>query len=485
MAENSVIELRPQPGRQEQFLSSSADIVIFGGAAGGGKTWGLLLEPLRHINNPKFGAVIFRRTVPELTREGGIWDEAGDMYPLLGAVPNQNEHAFKFASGAKIGFGAIQYDTDLQSWRSAQIPLIGFDQLETFTAKQFFYMMSRNRSMSGVRGYIRATCNPEPGWLADFLAWWIADDGYADLSRVGRLRYFVRLQDVTHWADTAQELIDRFPGSLPKSVTFIVSTIFDNKILLAKDPGYLSNLQAQDLVDRERLLGDAKRGGNWKIQPTAGKVFNRAWFQIVPAAPANGSIVRFWDLAATEKKIGGKKKNDPDYTASTKMQKTGGIYYILDATADQIDPAQTDTQIKNLAGQDGKQVAVRFEREGGASGKRDSVHNVTMLAGYDVVGVEPQGDKVTRAKAFSAQALAGNVKIVEGAWNEMWLVQMHGFPELPHDDIPDSASGAFNELVEIEIDWGESTGAGQVEEYNNPWQIGGGDFTPPWLEGNQ
>ena len=95
------IIIKPQP-RQEQFLSSPADIVIFGGAAFGGKTWSLLVEPLRHINNKKFGAVLFRRTVPEITREGGLWDEAGDLYPLLNGEPNQQEHSYKFPSGVKI-----------------------------------------------------------------------------------------------------------------------------------------------------------------------------------------------------------------------------------------------------------------------------------------------------------------------------------------------------------------------------------------------
>ena len=63
-------EIRPQTGKQEQFLSTPADIAIYGGGAGSGKTWALLLEPLRHINNPKFGAVIFRRTYPQITNEG-------------------------------------------------------------------------------------------------------------------------------------------------------------------------------------------------------------------------------------------------------------------------------------------------------------------------------------------------------------------------------------------------------------------------------
>jgi predicted phage terminase large subunit-like protein len=443
--EPEVINIEPQQ-RQEKFLSSSADIAIYGGGAGGGKTWSLLIEPLRHIDNPDFGAVLFRRTIPEITKEGGMWDEAAKIYPLVNGRPNSNEHLYRFPSGAKVTFAHLQYESDLQGWRGAQIPLIEFDQLETFTEKQFFYMLSRNRSMSGVRPYVRGTCNPEPGWLADFLAWWIDDEGYAIPERSGVIRWMVRENDVTHWGDSFKEMSDRFPNSIPKSVTFILSTVYDNQYLMEKDPGYLANLQALSFVDRMRLLGDAKRGGNWKIQPAAGKIFNKAWFEIVDAAPAGISWLRFWDLAATEKGIGSKTK-DPDFTASVKMGIYENIVYIADATNEQIDPARTDTTIKNVSGQDGREVSIRFEQEGGASGKRDIYHITTMLAGYDVRGAPARVDKIVRAKPLAAQAYAGNVKLVRGPWNEMYLNHMHGQPDLPHDDLMDASSGAYDQLV--------------------------------------
>ena len=270
---DGIVEIRPQP-RQEQFLGSPADIVIYGGAAGGGKTWSLLVEPLRYLNNPGFGAVIFRRTIPEITHEGGMWDEARKLYPLFGGAANINEHQYRFPSGMAVSFSHLQRVEDVYNWRSAQIPLIEFDQLETFTAYQFFYMLSRNRSMCGVRPYVRATCNPEPGWLADFLAWWIGVDGYAIPERSGCTRWFVRVNDMIHWANTPAELTTHYPDSKPLSVTFILSTIYDNPILLQNDPGYLANLEALPEVDRERLLGDRMRGGNWRIRSTTGKVFD-------------------------------------------------------------------------------------------------------------------------------------------------------------------------------------------------------------------
>ena len=67
--------LRPQSGSQEMFLSSPADIVIYGGAAGGGKTYGLLLSALRYKNVPGFGCTIFRRNYNQIFSEGGLWDE--------------------------------------------------------------------------------------------------------------------------------------------------------------------------------------------------------------------------------------------------------------------------------------------------------------------------------------------------------------------------------------------------------------------------
>ena len=447
------IDLRPQP-RQEQFLSSPADIVIYGGSAGGGKTWSLLAEPLRHWKNNQFGAVIFRRTIAEVTKTGGLWDEASQLYGLFGARKNENERWFQFASGARVTFGHLQFEDTVNEWKSAQIALLEFDQLETFSERQFFYMLSRNRSMCGVRPYVRATCNPEPGWLAAFLAWWIGEDGYALPERSGKMRWMVRADEQLQWFDTANQAREAYPDIPPKSVTFVLATVFDNQILLGKDRGYLANLKALPLVDRERLLGDVTRGGNWKIKPSAGKVFNRAWFKIIDAVPAGGIVVRRWDFAATEKEL---NKTDPDYTASCLMLVVGGSYYILDVTNEQIAPAEVDRNFVNISKQDtarfqqeGREYRTRWEQEPGSAGKRESYRMVRMLAGVDARGVTSHKDKLVRAKPLAAQVEVGNVHLLAGAWNEAFLQHMHGQPDLSHDDIMDAASGAFYDLTSPE-----------------------------------
>ena len=443
------VKRAPQPGPQEDFLASSADIVFFGGAAGGGKTHGLLLETLRHVSNKHFGAVIFRRTSPQIRNEGALWDESEKIYQGTGAEPKESSLEWAFPSGANVKFAHMEYEKNRLDWQGSQITLIGFDELTHFTRKQFFYMLSRNRSMSGIRPYIRATCNPVPdddetgGWIHEFVDWYIGEDGYAIPERSGVIRWFVVANDTLRWADGPESLAREYPDSTPKSFTFIMSSVYDNPALLEVDPGYIANLQALPLVEREQLLGDKKRGGNWKVKPSAGKVFNREWFEIVDAAPRGGMVVRNWDLAATEKKV----KGDPDFTAGVLMKKVRDVFFVLDCIEERMGPGSTDDAMRNTASQDGKETAIRWEEEGGASGKRDSRSIAINLLGYNAYGVRPQGDKLVRARAMAAQARAGNVKLVRGAWNQRWLAHMHGQPDLAHDDIMDGSTGAFNELA--------------------------------------
>ena len=124
-------EIRPQPGPQEMFLATSADIALYGGAAGGGKSYGLLLEPLRHINNKHFGAVIFRRTTKQVTNEGGLFDTSEKLYPLFKARPVNL--TWKFPSGMSVTFAHLEYEKNVNDWQGSQIALIGFDELTHFT----------------------------------------------------------------------------------------------------------------------------------------------------------------------------------------------------------------------------------------------------------------------------------------------------------------------------------------------------------------
>ena len=326
--------IAPQPGPQTDFLRTPADICIYGSAPGGGKTVGLVLEPLRYVSRvPGFTAVFFRRTTPQITNPGGLWDESLNFYPRFGGTPHHRAHEWRWPRAGKIKFSHLQFDTTVYDWQGAQITLICFDELTHFTARQFFYLVSRNRSTCGVRPYIRATCNPDAdSWVAEFLAWWIDQEtGLPIPERAGVLRHFIRVSEKVVWADQPQELMQqmKLPQDLPPadpprpiSVTFIPAKVFDNPALLRFNPEYPAWLLSMPLLERERLLS-----GNWKIRPAAGLFSKREWCAVVDQVPADLDIVRYWDLAATEKN----ELNDPDWTVGVKLGRDrNGGYWLLD-----------------------------------------------------------------------------------------------------------------------------------------------------------
>ena len=311
--------LRPQKGPQEQFLATKADIAIYGGAAGGGKTYALLLEPLRHMNVEGYSATIFRKNATQITIDGGLLDESMQIYGMLRNVvykASPKPH-WTFGGKAKVSFMHIDGDRDLPKWQGSQICFLGFDELCHFSEMQFFYMLSRNRSTCGIKPYVRATCNPDvDSWVAKFISWWINQEtGYPIPERSGVLRYFCRNNGKLMWGDNPNELAAKYDvePSLCKSVTFIASSIYDNKILLDRDPSYLANLNGLNFVERERLLK-----GNWKIRPADGNLFRQSAFRRYKFS-GNCYIVgdKIYDKSACDIfqtcDVAGSKKTSADY----------------------------------------------------------------------------------------------------------------------------------------------------------------------------
>jgi predicted phage terminase large subunit-like protein len=176
--------------------------------------------------------------------------------------------------------------------------------------------------------------------------------------------------------------------------------------------------------------------------PPGGLLFNREWFEVVDAVPDKARRVRAWDMAATEA-IG---KGDPDYTAGCGMARSGGTFYIYDMRRARLSPLGVENLIKQTAATDGKAVHISMEQEPGASGKASIDYYTRALAGYVFRGIPASGSKTERARPLAAQAEAGNVKIVRGAWNKEFLDEIELFPGGGHDDQNDSASLAFDML---------------------------------------
>ncbi|MCL1988119.1 MAG: phage terminase large subunit [Firmicutes bacterium] len=446
---SEINHVRPQSGPQQDFLKSKANIAFYGGAAGGGKTFALLLEALYHVGNPHFEAVIFRQLSTHITNAGGLWDTSFEVYPNLGAEPRVTPtRHWRFKSGAKVTFAHMMLEKDKLNFQGSQIPLLMFDELTHFTESQFFYMMSRNRSTCGVRPYIRASCNPDPdSWVKNLISWWIDQEtGYPIAERSGVIRWFIRDGDNLIWADSYEEICEQQNLAsaaqllLPKSFTFVASKLEDNQILMQTDPGYYANLMNLPTVEREQLLH-----GNWNIRAAAGLYFKRSQvgniLQVIPSDVVEW--VRGWDLAAST-------GEESASTASVLIGKRkNGSYIVADVINVRKQASEVRQLVKHTAQADlakFKRVKICLPQDPGQAGKEQAQSYTKLLAGFNVKIKPESGSKESRAEPMAAQWQAGNIDILAADWNDMYFSQLESFPESKFKDMVDASSTAFMEL---------------------------------------
>ncbi|MDD4352780.1 MAG: phage terminase large subunit, partial [Candidatus Gracilibacteria bacterium] len=417
-------------------------------------TFALLMEPMRHIGNPLFNAVFIRKNYREFTLPGGIIQESSLIYPHAGLDFRQSPTMEWHGPGRASIYMRHMPDAvaDYQSmYKGMQATLLLPDQVEELTEGQFWYLFSRQRGVSGVRPYTRATCNPDPdsflvmgprGWGSGLISWWIdPQTGLAIPERSGVIRWFVKRDRDMFWGDTAVEALrlaekagHQVKPADAKSLTFIEATLSDNRILLDKDPGYEANLQLQDYVTRQRLIV-----GNWKVRPAAGLIFKRAWYgDPIDKAPARGRTVRMWDLAGTA--------NAGDYTCGLKRRRApDGKFYELDLIRKRIDSSQIDDLIAETAEKDGPECWVGLFQDPAQAGKYQVQQLVKRLAGFIVKTVPATKSVLDICRPSSAQAEHGNIVLVRGDWNEEYLHEHENFDGSPkkHDDIIAADAGAM------------------------------------------
>ena len=192
------------------------------------------------------------------------------------------------------------------------------------------------------------------------------------------------------------------------------------------------------LAEIQRGMTDYSWSALYQQRPRrrSGNMFPRDMVLTVDAAPAGITWVRFWDKAGTDK--GG------DWTAGVKLGiARDGVIYVADVRHEQRAASARRLMMRATAEQDGGDCAIGIEQEGGSAGKDAAADDARLLAGFRVTSEHPTGDKVTRAEPFAAQWQAGNVRLVKGAWNPVYLDEMEGFPHAAHDDQVDASSGAY------------------------------------------
>lgn len=244
---------RANPGPQEDFLAASEQEVLYGGAAGGGKSYAMVADPLRGANNQHMNALLVRRTTEELRELKSICQE---LYPraVPGARFREKESTWYFPAGGKLWLSYLDNDEDLARYQGQAFTWIGFDELTHWpTAKPWDYLRSRLRTTtaSGLSLYQRATTNP----------------GGVGHQWVKKMFIDPAPPNTPFWAtdpDTGEILRfpkdhKLFPGKKLLQRKFIPATLFDNPYL-AEDGMYEANLLSMPEHERRRLLE-----GDWSV----------------------------------------------------------------------------------------------------------------------------------------------------------------------------------------------------------------------------
>lgn len=282
----SDLRIIAQRGCQEAFLATNADITIFGGNRGPGKTFSLLMETLKDIKNPRLSAVILRAEKGDFK---GIIEKSSILYSQFGTYNKSvNDMTWNFDKGGKL---SLTYFSDTFEdfkirFQGQEYPYIGIDEITHMPYEKFKYLLTDNRNSYGIRNRVYGTCNPDPdSWVRKFIDWWIGEDGLPIDERDGVVRYCFMdgdTPDNIYWGDTAEEVYEQCKAIIDplwkkefealgfnrvtmfvKSVTFIRGKLEENVALLSSDPAYLANLAQQDEEQRSRDLE-----GNWNFKAT-------------------------------------------------------------------------------------------------------------------------------------------------------------------------------------------------------------------------
>lgn len=481
--------IAPQPGKQELAFNLDADVLIYGGAAGSGKSRLLLMRPLKHIDDPGFNCVFFRRTTKALEKSGSLWPEGKKLYRPFKPHIRERDHQIIFKSGATFTMDHLEHEKDAEgNHQGTQYGGILFDELTHFTQTQFLYLIGRMRSEADSDSFCMATCNPDPdSWVYNWVEWYLDDspEGYPDPEKCGKIRYFVIINESPVFADTPEELAEAYPEICyqddgagnkiyvpPLSFAFIGGTIFDNPALLKSNPKYLAALKSQTKINRARLLD-----GAWRVRAEGSNYWDRKWLHKVDKMPLNLTCCRAWDKASTEPSD---VNPYPDYTAGSPMmgKDSDGNYYLYwgfdEAITDKGSgitgrfrkrPGERDNLILKQAQKDGTDCTVIFAVDPGQSGKVEFQESSKKLIekGF-CVKPDPtpsNKSKLKRFEPFSSACENGLVSIVESSFPnkatlEAFYKELEAFDgerssANRKDDWADACASAFNYLAQDKV----------------------------------
>lgn len=464
-----VAVIQPASKPQEMFLTTPdwVDICFYGGQAGGGKTWAGLAHHLKYINDPLYRGLTLRRTTPMLLKPGAVWDEAKQLYKEFDPNCRIKIKDLKIvaSSGGEVQFSHFERVDDTDNFQGAQISSCVMEELCQFEEPQFDYILSRLRTKAKMKPNMRATMNPDAqSWVRKYVDWYLYPPdhelhGRPDPAKQGVIRWFVRIDNELHWANSKEEILEQFPKSTPLSFRFISASVYDNPYI---EPSYIAFLEGLPRIQKELLLW-----GNWDARPEGEGLIKRDWFRECDEEPAWTDIVRTvraYDFAGTIKTQD--MTYDPDYTTCIKLSKLkNGEYFIHDVQRIRIRFGQWADFVLENARRDGNKVDIILPIDPNPAAKAATQMMARQISeeGFFVRTMKASGKKIDRFRPFASFTMNGGMNILKNCgtdyenkvYNDLkfFYNELEGFTGERksgvngHDDLVDICSDAFMALA--------------------------------------
>lgn len=372
--------------------------VLFGGAAGPGKSFGLLLDALQYFDVPGYSAVLFRRTYPQLAGEGGLIPKAHTILAGTDAKWNKTEKTYTSREGAVLKFAHMQHEDNKRDHDGLEYQYVAFDEATHFTITQILFLQGRIRRANTTHIPLRMRLTSNPG---------------------GPSHEQIKARYVDNTDNDPQRL-------------YIPATLFDNPHLDHEE--YKKKLMKLPPLERAQKLN-----GDWEVVPD-GVLFKDEHFRRYTGNPLD--VARSCDRVIISV--------DPKNTFDTRtVARQGESFCSIQAwglrspdallLADDTGLYSADDTVKRI-----KALVERFKHAGidvrgiYIEAKAAGPYVIKRLRAElpGVQGISPQGQKDQRGNAVLPFMTAGNVLIptrTSAPWVAEWIHEVKQFPAHPND----------------------------------------------------